>query len=166
MIWVIESVGLGGKISSLSGLATLQICHTSPLEKAVKAAIRHLCQSRPRLFLAHKPMWRPNHEMRKCNLSLELSQIHGKPWYPVSCTFLSCKTVEFYSKPYGILPQDFNLGQIYCWLARWPFFSEVFPHQISQETFSEHLCLGLQGRIQGSVQKQAVNHYCTIAYLL
>ncbi len=46
--------------------------------------------------------------------TLELSQFHGKPWYPVSRIFLSCKTVEFYSKPYGILPQDFNLGQIYC----------------------------------------------------
>ncbi len=46
--------------------------------------------------------------------TIELSQIHGKPWYPVSCTFLSLKTVEFYSKPDGLLPQDFNLGQNYC----------------------------------------------------
>ncbi len=68
------------------------------------------------IIFAHEPMWRPNHEMRKCNLSLLVGQLAI-------------------------------------------FFSEVFPHQTSQETFSEHLCLGPQGRIQGSVQKQAVNHY-------
>ena len=44
--------------------------------------------------------------------TIDLSQIHGKPWYPMSCTFLSLKTVEFYSKPHGLLPHDFNLGQI------------------------------------------------------
>ena len=50
---------------------------------------------------------------------LELSQIHGKPWYPVSCTFLSLKTVEFYGKLYGLLPQDFNLGQNYLHVQVW-----------------------------------------------
>ena len=45
-------------------------------------------------------------------VAIDLFQIHGKPWYPMSCTFLSLKTVKFYSKAHGLLPQDFNLGQI------------------------------------------------------
>ena len=64
--------------------------------------------------------------------TLELSQIHGKPWYPVSYTFLSLNTVEFYSKPYGLLPQDFNLGQIYCILLCYSYIGLAVILPLSQ----------------------------------
>ena len=41
----------------------------------------------------------------------------------------------------------------------WPqsHFSAVFPHQLSQENFAEHLCLGLQGLRNQYISKVMTN---------
>ena len=43
---------------------------------------------------AHELSWEPHEPIG----SIDLSEIHGKPWYPVSCIFISLKTVEFYTR--------------------------------------------------------------------